>query len=253
MTKDNNDKGLKVTKKSPRKKKLKEKSASDKELKENISIDEVKAKQNPQANNIESRFTTSADDLQQTESIDKKPRTIKFPEDKQALLLQRAKHLAHTDNEDHNSELMVPFVSCRIGEREKYGIAQKHIDEVLYLSEITSVPCAPAFIAGVVNRRSQILPVLDIRQFFSVEKTELNEDARIIVVKNNTMTVGIIINAIINSNLYNSSEVEPALPSDGLTNLAYVQGIYHGDITILNIEALLDDKNILVDNKSRTA
>ncbi|MFC1961322.1 chemotaxis protein CheW [Chloroflexota bacterium] len=56
----------------------------------------------------------------------------------------------------------IPAVLCRVGDQQ-YAIAVTYILEVSALVQITPLPDAPPEVAGVVNRRGEVIPVLDLR------------------------------------------------------------------------------------------
>ena len=51
---------------------------------------------------------------------------------------------------------------------ERYAIELSHIREVCPLRDITTIPCTPRFIRGMVNLRGQILTVIDLKAFFGL-------------------------------------------------------------------------------------
>jgi purine-binding chemotaxis protein CheW len=59
-------------------------------------------------------------------------------------------------------------------------------DQVLHLESYdgaTHVPGAPAYVAGVVHVRGRVVPVVDLRTRFGLEKSESHEERRILVVQ----------------------------------------------------------------------
>ncbi len=55
---------------------------------------------------------------------------------------------------------------------EIFAINVKKVLEVLQMQKITKVPKTPDYIKGVINFRGEILPVIDTRQKFSLNKVE---------------------------------------------------------------------------------
>lgn len=52
-----------------------------------------------------------------------------------------------------------------------FGIDVLRVQEVLQMQPVTRVPAAPRVVAGLLNRRGQILTALDLRAFFGMEAT----------------------------------------------------------------------------------
>ena len=165
----------------------------------------------------------------------------------QRILRERAEVLARPEQEAVDGEASEAFVCFRLGSSERYGIPYRYTDEIMYPGEIASIPCTPAFIAGAVNRRGELLTVLDLKQFFRTEGDDYGDEARIVVVGGAVITVGILVDAVEGHEMYQPSRLARPLPSDGVSNLEYVKGIHQGRVTIIDVEALLGDPAIRVD------
>jgi purine-binding chemotaxis protein CheW len=55
---------------------------------------------------------------------------------------------------------------------EHYGVNIAAVETIIKLLAITAVPHAPRFVEGVTNLRGKVLPVIDLRRRFGLEKTE---------------------------------------------------------------------------------
>ena len=163
------------------------------------------------------------------------------------LLRQRADRLAREGNGiQHSGETEQAYVCFRLGAVERYGIPYVYTEEIIPVSDIAPVPCTPPFIAGVTNRRGELLTVLDIKEFFHTDKTELGDESRIVVVSGNGVTIGILVDEMIGNDGYRPMELSKPLPSDGISKPAYIQGIHRGQVTILDMGPLLRDESIMV-------
>lgn len=164
-----------------------------------------------------------------------------------AELDQRAELFARTLDEKGNDEQRLPYIRFRLGEAEEYGILYRYAEEILPLNAITKVPCTPAYIYGVTNRRGQMLTVLDLKYFFKARsENQYDDKAAILVVQASNLLVGLLVDEMLGSDEYVPSKLTVALPSKGVSNLDYVSGIYNGRITMLDLDALLGDAAILV-------
>ncbi|MBT3197181.1 MAG: chemotaxis protein CheW [Gammaproteobacteria bacterium] len=47
---------------------------------------------------------------------------------------------------------------------ERYGVDLMDVDEVLHMSTLRTIPSAPGFLAGVLNLRGALVPVVDIQE-----------------------------------------------------------------------------------------
>lgn len=75
---------------------------------------------------------------------------------------------------------------------EEYGLEISGIQEIVRYQNITRIPEAPLFIKGIVNLRGQVIPVVDLKRRFYQVDSQVTEDTRIVVVKVDDKTIGII-------------------------------------------------------------
>lgn len=74
------------------------------------------------------------------------------------------------------------YLTFKLGD-EMFAINVAQVREVLDISSITRVPRAPGFMRGVINVRGSVVPVVDLRLKFDMEKTENTVDSRIVVME----------------------------------------------------------------------
>ncbi len=64
---------------------------------------------------------------------------------------------------------IVQFMTFFLG-KEMFGVNTLHVQEILVYQKMTSVPCAPDYVKGLLNLRGQILTVIDMRSRLGMEK-----------------------------------------------------------------------------------
>jgi len=79
---------------------------------------------------------------------------------------------------------------------ESYGIDIGHVQEIIRLPAITTVPRAPACVEGVVNLRGRVIPVINLRARFGLPEGERGRAARIVVLEAGGQTVGALVDAV---------------------------------------------------------
>src|ERR1700685_4580367 len=72
-------------------------------------------------------------------------------------------------------------VFCIAGSEMSVSIRQ--VREIIRLSEITMMPRAPKFLKGIINLRSRIIPVLDLKRCFNMPLVDPTSESRILVVE----------------------------------------------------------------------
>lgn len=79
---------------------------------------------------------------------------------------------------------------------ESFGVDIMNVQEIIRIPDITRVPQAPLYVDGVTNLRGQILPVIDTRTKFGMEKGERDASSRVIVVDINGRTAGLNVDSV---------------------------------------------------------
>lgn len=140
-------------------------------------------------------------------------------------------------------------VLFRLGATESYAIPYRHAVEILPPTPVRTVPCTPSHIAGVVNRRGELLTVLDPRQFFRTTPAESGDGQRILAVSDGRITVGLLVDELLGHERVDWEQLTPAIPSRGVSNIQYVRGIHRGSVTVMDVEALLADPALKVEEQ----
>ena len=74
------------------------------------------------------------------------------------------------------------YLTFRLGD-EVFATDVAKVREVLDLTAITAIPRTPEFMAGVINLRGTVVPVVDFRLCFGMSKTESTRNTCIVVVE----------------------------------------------------------------------
>lgn len=67
-------------------------------------------------------------------------------------------------------------------DQETYGTDISQIQEVLEYRKVTTVPRTPSYMLGVINLRGNVVPVVDLRQQFDMQVSDISIDTCIIIV-----------------------------------------------------------------------
>jgi len=79
---------------------------------------------------------------------------------------------------------------------EEYGFEITQVQEINRLGEVTRLPKAPSFVAGVTNLRGQVVPLINLRQRFSLESKKPDDRTRIIIIEIAGSRTGIIVDQV---------------------------------------------------------
>lgn len=92
--------------------------------------------------------------------------------------------------------------------KETYGVAISDVYEIIRMVEVTRIPKTQHFLEGVINLRGRIIPVVDLRKRFGLQSEEVEQLKRIVVVKIDDDTVGMVVDAVSEVLQIESSQVE---------------------------------------------
>jgi purine-binding chemotaxis protein CheW len=87
------------------------------------------------------------------------------------------------------------LVVFHLGE-EAYAVDITMVREIIQLQPITRVPGTPPSVEGVINLRGSIIPIVDLRKRFQLNKIEHDKDTRIVVVNCKGQDVGVIVDSV---------------------------------------------------------
>ena len=133
------------------------------------------------------------------------------------------------------------FVVFRLG-KEEYGIDIKKVTTIERMMNIARVPKTPASIKGVTNLRGEIIPIMDLRTRFNLPNLEESEDTRIIIIKIEDLSVGIIVDSVAEVLQLQEDSIENVSNFNSNLSMDYIMGVGKVDnriVTLLNLEMLI--------------
>ncbi|MCG8569642.1 MAG: chemotaxis protein CheW [Spirochaetes bacterium] len=123
-----------------------------------------------------------------------------------------------------------------------YGIPIENVFEIKKMEEITVVPKAPKFIEGVINLRGNVIPVIDLRKRFGMEKVEITKKTKIIIVEVSKRQFGLIVDSVAEVVTLTNDQIEPSLPTVSGLKAEFINSIGKMDeklIIILEINRII--------------
>lgn len=102
---------------------------------------------------------------------------------------------------------------------EEYGLEILGVREIIGLMDITAVPKVPEYVKGVINLRGKVIPVVDLRLKFGMEKVDYTNETCIIVISVNNTLMGIIVDNVCEVLDIAKDSIEPP-PSFGTSSEA---------------------------------
>ena len=142
------------------------------------------------------------------------------------------------------------LVTFQLGE-ELYGINIMDVKEIVRVQAIRGIPNAPAYVEGIFNLRSEIIPIINLHKRFHLKKLLVSEEDELlsgfVILDIDGMKLGIIIDRISRVVTIENEDVQP--PPQMLSGIGaeYIQGVIRqeeGYLIILNIRDLFNPREL---------
>ncbi|MGD9157455.1 MAG: chemotaxis protein CheW [Desulfobacteraceae bacterium] len=134
---------------------------------------------------------------------------------------------------------------------EDYGIGILKVKEIIGMMSITTVPQTPEFVKGVINLRGKVIPVVDLRLRFGMDRIEYDDRTCIVVVEiegeSSTIMIGIVVDSVSEVLNIKSDDIEDTptfgtqLKTDYILGMAKTEGRVK---ILLDIDRVLSRREI---------
>jgi purine-binding chemotaxis protein CheW len=145
-------------------------------------------------------------------------------------------------------ELFETYLTFSLG-KENFAINVDQVEKILEFQPVTEVPKSPEYMLGVFNMRGEVIPMVDTRIKFGMEKTVITNSTCILVItidnEGEKIKLGALVDSVNEVVKYYKNEIS-ALPTVGKQNKAeFLNGVMkYNDKFILLVNA---DKIFSVD------
>lgn len=112
---------------------------------------------------------------------------------------------------------------------ETYGVDILRVQEIRGWSAVTKIPHAPSHVLGVLNLRGSIVPIVDLRMRFALDRAEYTTVTVIIVVSvlaaAGRRDFGVVVDGVSDVVDVNVEEVKPAPELGARSATDYIRGL----------------------------
>ena len=164
----------------------------------------------------------------------------------ETILKKRADILKMPVHEDIKSGEQINGLEFLLSE-EKYAIDSVYVSEVIYINELTPLPCTPDFIVGIINVRGKILSIVDIKKFFNLPDAGITNLNKVIVVNYNGIELGILADEILGSSNIQLDKLQNKVTTITEVSQNFIIGITKTRLIVLDIKELLMSEIIIID------
>ncbi|MDD5167372.1 MAG: chemotaxis protein CheW [Syntrophales bacterium] len=129
---------------------------------------------------------------------------------------------------------------------ERYGIAVLDVREITQMKPIRSIPRLPSYVKGVINLRSRVIPIIDMRLKFGMESVPYTERMCIIVVEiasyAGSTQIGVVMDEVLEvadikeANIQDTPDLGAVFDYKAIVGMAQINGKV---TTLLDIERIL--------------
>ena len=134
----------------------------------------------------------------------------------------------------------------------EYAVGIMKVKEILEYDTVTRVPKTPAWVRGVFNLRSSVVPVIDLALKFGQPETPLTRTTCIIIVEANldaaASVMGILADSVNQVLNLSPSDIEPPPAFGSQVKIDYLQGMAKLDkkfALVLDIDKVLSASELL--------
>lgn len=125
---------------------------------------------------------------------------------------------------------------------EEYGVDILKVQEIRGWNAVTRIPKTPAYVQGVLNLRGTIVPIIDLRMRFAMERIAYTATTVIVVLSVDTAqgkrTIGIVVDGVSDVLTASSDEIKPAPSFGDSLPTEFVNGLVaNGDRMVILLDA----------------
>lgn len=135
------------------------------------------------------------------------------------------------------------YVIFRLG-KEEYGVPISKVKEIVQYKGATKLPGTTAAIAGIINLRGKIIPVIDLAIYLSVGQCQ-NVDRRAVILESGHYSIAVLVDEVTQVINIDEESIQAA-PSASQFESRFVEGIGKtGDrlLILLNMSQLVAEKD----------
>lgn len=144
-------------------------------------------------------------------------------------------------NDGKNQELQL--VSFCLGE-EEYGVNILKVQEINRMLAISKIPNAPDYVEGMINLRGKVIPIVNLRRRFGLERSEVDKQTRIVVVNINGKILGIVVDSVSEVLRLPANTIEPPPAVATGKGQEYIEGVGNTGgklLILLDLDKLFSD------------
>jgi purine-binding chemotaxis protein CheW len=141
-------------------------------------------------------------------------------------------------------DMREPFIIFSVG-RTFYAVRSEQVQQIEVVENVTPVPNTPDYVDGIVYLRGKVVPVINLRTRFGLERQPFDIYSRLVVIELEQRVVGLAVDSAREFIHLDSSEIIPPPESLSGPGVEYLEGVHTQDdrlILIVNLHRLLEKR-----------
>ena len=130
---------------------------------------------------------------------------------------------------------------------EEYGVDILSVREIRGWSRVTRIPQTPGYVLGVLNLRGAVVPVMDLRLRFGIEREGYGDSTVMIVVAVAERLFGVVVDAVSDVVDIDPAAVKPVPDMGAVVDTRYLKGLAtHAErmVMLLDVEKLMRPEDV---------
>ena len=130
---------------------------------------------------------------------------------------------------------------------EEYGVDILSVREIRGWSRVTRIPQTPRYLLGVLNLRGAIVPVMDLRMRFGLEREAYGDSTVVIIVAVAERLFGIVVDAVSDVADIDLAAIKPVPDMGAIVDTRYLKGLAtHVErmVMLLDVEKLMRPQDV---------
>jgi len=140
----------------------------------------------------------------------------------------------------------ISLACFRLGE-DLYAVDIMRIREIIRPMKLAHLPKAPAFVEGVINLRSNVIPVVDLRKRFDIPSPDGIEGNKLLIMSVSRKSVGLVVDDVTEIVTVLIREIKPppmvikGVGAEYLIGVCLVKDVM---VMLLNIDRILSPDEV---------
>lgn len=138
------------------------------------------------------------------------------------------------------------YVGFHLGDQH-YAFRIDRIREIVIPSGIASLPEVPAYVDGVSNLRGSIIPIINMRALFGLQRRPHDADTRTVVVSVGPRTMGCLVDSVSRVMRIAPEQIQPppdTILADGRNFISGFARVGDAICILLDVDSLLDPAHL---------